>query len=56
MVFGEMQSAITKNDAKITRDKASCNVFNKTEVKTYTVVNDKCDINMNAKTTLPIGY
>jgi hypothetical protein len=40
----------------MTRDKTSCNGFNKPEVKTYTMVNDKRDIDMNTKSTFPIGY
>jgi hypothetical protein len=56
MVFGQMQCARTFNPSKITRHKASSTVYNKPQIKSYSVVNDKRVINMDTKTTLPFGY
>ena len=56
LVFGEVQSVCTTNSAKIMRHKGSCRVYNKPQVKTYTVVNDKRVIDKTTMTTLPYGH
>lgn len=56
MVFGEKKEATIVKERKICRHKAHAVVYNKPEIKRYTVVSNKRSINKADLTTLPFGY